>query len=309
MEMIIRSHFLHSPPLSILSSFSSLQLSAPRCIMMNTQKQGRSKFLEFPFVSAPHKNLLVDLVTTIEDRFQSNLLPCSLPPHVQHYKNKSDTSQISLQITPGNNDSPVICLLIYFRSDLRQKELSNSSLSAYLNTSNDAPNFVFDLIRSSPTMLIFFLDLLPPKDLVLCPDYLKTFYDDTKLDTHRQTLENLSEVQPYLSSSLFYRAMASPTAIFVRISTENDGGERIDEIIRNYLDPITKQVLGIWLDHCACAKRELGEEERAFLGKRDCVIRNKTIEYDLGSSFPRMFGPEAAKEILEAIKEYFFMKT
>ncbi|PNX99748.1 red chlorophyll catabolite reductase chloroplastic-like [Trifolium pratense] len=103
--------------------------------------------------------------------------------------------------------------------------------------------------------------------------------------------------------------MASPTAIFVSISTENDGGERIDEIIRNYLDPITKQVLGIWLDHCACAKRELGEEERASLGKRDCVIRNKTIEYDLGSSFPRMFGPEAAKEILEAIKEYFFMKT
>jgi hypothetical protein len=47
-------------------------------------------------------------------------------------------------------------------------------------------------------------------------------------------------------------------------------------------------------------KRELGEEERASLGKRDGVIRNKTFDYDLGSSFPSMFGQEAAKQILEA---------
>jgi len=183
--------------------------------------------------------------------------------------------------------------------------LDITSLSAYLNSSNDAPNFVFELIRSSPTMLILVLDLPPRKDLVLWPDYLKTFYEDTKLDTHRQALEKIPEVQPYVTSSLFIRSVASPTAIFVRIQTENDEGERIDEIIKNHIDSISKQVLGIWLDHCACAEREVGEEDKAYLIKRDGVSRNKTIEVDLGSSFPRLFGPEAAKQILEAIKEYF----
>jgi red chlorophyll catabolite reductase len=182
--------------------------------------------------------------------------------------------------------------------------LDITSLSAYLNSSNDAPNFVFELIRSSPTMLIVVLDLPPRKDLVLWPDYLKTFYEDTKLDTYRQDLEKIPEVQPYVTASLFIRTVASPTAIFLRIQTENVG-ERIDEIIRDHIDLISKQVLGIWLDHCACAEREVGEEDKAYLRKRDGVIRNKTIEVDLGSSFPRLFGPEAAKQILEAIKEYF----
>ncbi|WJX64985.1 red chlorophyll catabolite reductase [Trifolium repens] len=244
MVVMICGHFQLSP-FSILSSSSSssrLQLSAPRCsIMDDTHKQGRSKFLEFPYVSAPHKNLMLDLVSKVEDRFQSQLLPCSLPPDVQYYKSNSGTSQVSLHITPGNTESPLI----------------------------------------------------------------KTFYEDTKLDTHRQALGKIPEVQPYVTSSLFIRTVASPTAIFIRIQTEDDGGERIDGIISDHIDPISKEVLGIWLDHCACAEREVGEEDKAYLRKRDGVIRNKTIEVDLGSSFPRLFGPEAAKQILEAIKEYF----
>lgn len=183
--------------------------------------------------------------------------------------------------------------------------LDITSLSAYLNSSTDAPNFVFEMIRSSPTMLLLILDLPPRKDLVLWPDDLKTFYEDTQLDKHRQTLERVPEVQPYFSSSLYIRTVSSPTAIMVRILTENGGVERMEEIIRDHLDPISKQVLGIWLDHCACAKREVGEAERAYLKKRDGLIRNKTIEIDLGSSFPRLFGPEVANRVLEAIKEYF----
>ena len=53
--------------------------------------------------------------------------------------------------------------------------LDITSLSAYLNSSTDAPNFVFEMIRSSPTMLVLILDLPPRKDLVLWPDDLKTF--------------------------------------------------------------------------------------------------------------------------------------
>ena len=115
--------------------------------------------------------------------------------------------------------------------------LDITTLSAYLNTSNDAPNFVFEIIRSSPTMLILLLDLPPRRDLMLWPDYLRTFYEDTQLDTHRQALERLPEVQPYFSSSLYIRAFTSPPAIFVRIRTENGGEDHMEEIIRNHLDP------------------------------------------------------------------------
>ncbi|GAU28295.1 hypothetical protein TSUD_256230 [Trifolium subterraneum] len=90
-------HFQISP-LSILSSSSSsrLQLSAPRCSIMDAHKQGRSKFLEFPYVSEPHKNLMLDLVSKVEDRFQSKLLPCSLPPDVQYYKSKNGVEPRSI---------------------------------------------------------------------------------------------------------------------------------------------------------------------------------------------------------------------
>lgn len=156
-------------------------------------------------------------------------------------------------------------------------------------------------------MLVLVLDLPPRKDLVLYPDDLKTFYEDTQLDKHRQALEKIPEVQPYYSSSLYVRAVASPTAILVRIETPEEAGgeERMEEIIRNHLDPIAKQVLGFWLDHCAFAKRDVGEAERAYLKKRDGIIRSKTLEVDLGSSFPRMFGPEVANRVLDALKEYF----
>ena len=83
--------------------------------------------------------------------------------------------------------------------------LNITSLSAYLNSSTDAPNLLVELIRSSPTSMVLILDLPPRKDLVLDPDYLKTFYEDTHLDQHRQHLEKLPEVRPYFSSSLYIR--------------------------------------------------------------------------------------------------------
>ncbi|OIW04267.1 hypothetical protein TanjilG_00827 [Lupinus angustifolius] len=266
-----------------------------------------SKFKEFPFVSIPQKKLMLDLVSTLEKRFESDLLPSTLPSNVQYYQNPTSTAQASLHIRPAHAHSPIDFILgSWVHSDLPTGgSLDITSLSGYLNSSNDAPNFVFEMIRSSPTMLVLILDLPPRKDLVLWPDDLKTFYEDTQLDKHRKALETLPEVQPYFSSSLYIRTVASPTAIMVRIQTENDGGERMEEIIRDHLDPISKQVLSIWLDHCACAKREVGEEERAYLKKRDSIIRNKTIEIDLGSSFPRLFGSEVANRVLEVIKEYF----
>ncbi|KAF1864071.1 hypothetical protein Lal_00048636 [Lupinus albus] len=308
--MMLCNHFLHSP-ISILSSSSSSSSSSRSklkpFVSKSVMDDRSNKFKEFPFVSIEHKNLMVDLVSTLENRFDSQLLPSTLPSHVQHYQNPNATSQASLHIRSAHAHSPIDFILgSWVHSELPTGgSLDITSLSGYLNSSNDAPNFVFEMIRSSPTMLVLILDLPPRKDLVLWPDDLKTFYEDTQLDKHRKALETLPEVQPYFSSSLYIRTVASPTAIMVRIQTENDGGERMEEIIRDHLDPISKQVLSIWLDHCACAKREVGEAERAYLKKRDGIIRNKTIEIDLGSSFPRLFGSEVANRVLEVIKDYF----
>lgn len=184
--------------------------------------------------------------------------------------------------------------------------LNITSLSSYLNQTTDAPNFLLELIQSSPTSLVLILDLPPRKDLVLHPDYLQTFYQDTQLDTPRQRLDKLAEAKPYFSSALYIRSVVSPTAILVRIEAEADGqGQSLEEIIENHVGPIAKEVLGIWLDQCACGKREVEEDERAYLKKRDDLIKRKTIEIDLGSNFPRLFGPDAADRVLGAIKEVY----
>ncbi len=183
--------------------------------------------------------------------------------------------------------------------------LNITSLSAYLNSLTDAPNFLIELIQSSPTSLILILDLPPRKDLVFNPDYLHTFYEGTQLDTRRQILEKIPEVRPYISSSLYIRSLVSPTAIMVRIETEASQPGRVEELIKDNVDPIAKEVLDIWLDQCACGKREVGETERAFLEKRDGLIKTKTFEVDLGLSFPRLFGPEVAYRVLGAIRDFF----
>ncbi|KAL2499688.1 Red chlorophyll catabolite reductase [Abeliophyllum distichum] len=182
--------------------------------------------------------------------------------------------------------------------------LNITTLSSYLKPSTDAPHFLMDLIQSSTTSLVLILDLTPRKDLILNPDYLKTYYEDTHLDTYRQRLLTLPEVRPYFSPSFYIRALLSPTAILVSIDT--GGGEKsIEEIIQEHISPIAKDVVQFWLDKCACLEKQVGETEIAYLAKRDQIIKNKTIEVDLGSSFPRLFGQEVSAQILDVLREYY----
>lgn len=181
--------------------------------------------------------------------------------------------------------------------------LNITSLSTYLNSSTDAPYFLIELIRSSPTSLVVILDLPPRKDLVLSPDYLKTFYEDTKLEAQRQMLEKVPEVRPYFSSSLYIRSVVSPTAIVVRI--EAAAVERMEEIMGEHVHPVAKEVLRIWLEQCACVQREVDEAEKDYLQKRDKFVKTKTIEIDLATSLPRLFGQETADRVTAAIQEYF----
>lgn len=317
---VISAHSLHSPfsttaPLLPLRSFPSPPLSKPPRISCSPSPvvgpqtddgDGRKMFMEFPYVSAPYKDLMVDLVSTMESRLGPYLLPCTLPPDVQYYHNRTNTAFGTLHIRSGIKPSPIDFVLgSWLHCKLPSGALNITSLSAYLSPSTDAPNFLIDLIQSSPTSVVLILDMPPRKDLVLHPDYLQTFYEDTQLDKYRKLLDKIPEVRPYSSSSLYIRCFVSPTAILVCIETEPGRTEWMEEIVRHHVSVIAKEVFGVWLDHCACGGREVGETDRAHLAKRDQIFKSKSIEIDLGSSLPRLFGQEVATRVLGVIRDVF----
>ena len=184
--------------------------------------------------------------------------------------------------------------------------LDITNIAGYLKSSTDVPHFQFELVKCSPTFLILFLDLIPRKDIVFSPDYLKTYYEDTQLEKFRQRLDQLPEVQAYFSSSLYFRRVVSPTGIVVSIKCEDGAGpERVEEIIREHVRPISNDIMRIWIDMCVGVGVEVGETERAVLEKRDSLIKSKAIEMDLSSSMPKQFGQEVADRVLRVIKSVY----
>ncbi|KAF8406320.1 hypothetical protein HHK36_008406 [Tetracentron sinense] len=313
--VVLIHHYLHlpfsSPSLSLSYHSSSkrprVRISASSSSSpMDRQNRRRGGYVDFPHLSAQHRELMLDLVSTVETRLESDLLPSSLSPDVQYFENESGNSQAALHIRSGDKASPIDLVLgSWIHCELPSGALDITTISAYLKSSTDAPRFLIEFLQSSPTSLILILDLPPRKDLVLHQDYLDTFYGDTQLDKRRQELAKVPEVRPYFSSSLYIRCVCSPTAILVSINCEAGGEGRMEEIIRDHVGPVAKEVLGIWLDRCACGGRVVEVHERADLEMRDRLIKKKTIEIDLGSSLPRLFGPDVAGRVLEAIRDAF----
>lgn len=181
--------------------------------------------------------------------------------------------------------------------------LNITSFSSYMNNSTDAPHLVIEFIQSSPTSLVLILDLPPRKDLILHPEYLKTFYEDSELEKQRQVLDKIPEVQPYVSPSLYIRSVFSPTAIVVKVDTSESGGDKLEEILRDEVSNVAKQVLGIWLELCVLGgKRDVGDDEKVWLNKRDSLFKSKSIETDIGSTLPRMFGQEITDRVLGVLQ-------
>ncbi|GAV82421.1 RCC_reductase domain-containing protein [Cephalotus follicularis] len=306
-------------PLSLSKPVNTLLLPLPSkklpfCCVCSSKSsdmekgiRGGQRLMEFPHLSAPHKDLMVSLISAFETRLDSHLLPSLVPPDVEYYQNHSGTSQGTLLIRPGIVSSPIDFILAsWLHLELPTGGAMNiTNLQGYLKPSTDAPHFQFELVQCNPTYLIFFLDLTPRKDLVLYPDYLKTFYEDNKLEALRQQLDQVSEIKPYFSSSLHFRSVVSPTGILVSIKCTGDGAQRAGEIIRDNISHVANEVMEIWMYNCVCRVRDIGDYERAQLEKRDRLIKSKAIEMDLSSSLPMQFGQEVADRVLEVIKGAF----
>uniref|UniRef100_A0A7C9EF05 Red chlorophyll catabolite reductase n=1 Tax=Opuntia streptacantha TaxID=393608 RepID=A0A7C9EF05_OPUST len=205
-------------------------------------------------------------------------------------------------------DQPWLSLHPFWCSLLSGAAMNITSLTCYMNDSTDAPPLVMEFIQGGPTSLVVILDLPPRRDLVLYSDYLKTFYEETELEKQRQLLlDTIPEAKPYVSPSLYIRCVFSPTAITARVDTSVGGGggeTRLEEIVRERVSVAAKKVLETWLEVCACGeKREVTQEEdRAYLKKRDAMFKSKTIEVDIGSSLPRLFGQEIADRVLAELR-------
>ncbi|KAH9606964.1 hypothetical protein KSS87_009358 [Heliosperma pusillum] len=261
----------------------------------------RPRFKDFPYVSDPIKHLMLDLVSTVETRLESQLLPCTLPQEVQYYQNDTGTAHGSIFVRSGLSSSPIDFMFgSWLHCELPTgASLNITSLLAYMNDSTDTPQLLIEFIQSSPTSLVILLDLPARRDLVLHPDYLNTFYEETSLEKQRQLLLGIPEIQPYVSPSLYIRCVFSPTAAVIRVDTTATGGEdRLAEIVRDNVSPAAKEVLGIWLDFCELSNRMCNEADRVVLKKRDNMFKKKSIEIDLGSSLPKMFGQETADRII-----------
>ncbi|KAI3916037.1 hypothetical protein MKW98_004478 [Papaver atlanticum] len=274
---------------------------------METPQTNHPKFMDFPHLSISNKNLMVDLVSNMENTLSPDLLPSSLPPEVQYFQNSSATSQGTLHIRSGTNNSLVDCILgSWIHCGLPNGgALDISTLTAYLNSKTDAPRFLIEFLQNSPNSLILILDLPPRKDLVTSPEYLQTFYQETHLDEFRKKLLELSEIRPYISSSLYIRALSSPTAISVTIDCESGGAVRLEEIIQDHVGPIAKDMLEVWLNQCVRIERGVDESEKVELKQRDVLIKKKTVEMDLASSLPRLFGQDVADLVIKAIEKAF----
>ncbi|KAL9255626.1 Red chlorophyll catabolite reductase-like protein [Drosera capensis] len=98
---------------------------------------------------------------------------------------------------------------------------------------------------------------------------------DTQLDKHSQQIEKIPEVSCYVSTALYLRCTVSPTAIFVTIKSEGGGAERLEEIVKDNVNVVAKDLLGIWLDVCVSGPREVEEDERSILKRRDQVFKAK----------------------------------
>ncbi|KAK1309547.1 hypothetical protein QJS10_CPA09g00232 [Acorus calamus] len=314
------SRRLPSPPLPPLRRRSSSQRTFPPPMASSSSSSserviaaggGSGGWLpEFPNLSPSHRDLMAGILSEIDSRAGPLLLPSSVPADVRSFENEQGTCRGALDIRPGVVDGSTINFILasWLHCELPFGALDITTMFGFLNATTDAPHLLMEFIQSSPKSLIIFMDLLPRKDLVLHPDHLTTFYEDTHIDKQRQELEKVTGALPYFSNSLYIRSVLSPTAIALNISLAEDGEVNMEEVLRDSVSPVSKEVARTWLDKCVCSERGVSEVERVDLVRRDSLIKTKTVEIDLAANLPRLFGPDVAERVVEAIQKAFKIK-
>ncbi|RCV42870.1 hypothetical protein SETIT_9G249900v2 [Setaria italica] len=254
----------------------------------------------------PQREVVRALAEQAVARLGPRLLPSAVPDDVAEFRNGAGNAVGSLDVRRGAPGSSIDFML---QSSLHCKvpngAIDITSILIFLNCMTDAPHFLLELIQGSPTSIVVVLDLLPRKDLAFHPEYLQKYYENSRMDEQRAKIDELPQVRPYRSPSLFVRCACSPTAVMVSIDCGQGGEGTLEEIVRGQLAMVAKEVLQFWLDCCADSTTKMDNTERDFLLKRDQIVRSKSIEVDLTANLPMMFDPDVSSRVISEIRKAF----
>eukprot|EP01018_Ginkgo_biloba_P019345 Gb_33842 [translate_table: standard] len=262
-------------------------------------------WVRFPYLTGACRSMMEDIATAIHRHLGSLLCQSRTPPDVSYFTSPRGNAEGSLILRSGANASQVKFVLgSWLHCRLGAGILNAATLIVMLGSQNDAPHFMFEIIQNDSSNFILLLDLLPRKDLVYNPDYLKTFYEETELEKYRQSVEKAHQSQVYVPSSLYVRSAVSPTAILYKfrdLRSPND----LNLLVEKLIHPTAKKVLGTWLDafNTVGGSQKVEEEEEKVILERDEQMRRKAVEKDLSSNLPKLFGQEITDRVIAAVRK------
>lgn len=270
-----------------------------------------NSWVDFPFLSQTAAALMLDLARHIDHELGPLLWQSRTPSEVVRFKNSKGTAEGSVVLRAGKDSGQVSFVLgSWLHCKLTVGTLDIATLIVMLGPDNDAPHFMFEFIQNGSSSIVLLLDLLPRKDVVFEPEYLKRFYEDTELEKLRQGLDKIPQSKVFVSTSLYVRSVVSPTALLYKFKglqrASGKGGhesrEDLDVLVKEIVHRTAKEVLLKWVDAFRNRGRQLEGEERKRMMERDAQIRNKGVEVDLSSNMPKLFGHEITNRVIQAYR-------
>jgi len=256
-------------------------------------------WVEFPKLSPAGKKVMDTVANLMDQGIGEALRPSQTAEDVRSFKGANGEGSVTIRA--GQEGSKIDFVLgSWLNCALPFGELNIATLIAMLGPEADSPHLLFEFIQSGSDALVLVLDLLPRKDLVLDPEYLARFYENSKLESIRQTFEAHPNAQPYLSSALYVRSVVSPTALLYKVSG-GDGG--LDAVIGELVQPAATSLFQTWLEGYKTVGQAMDSDAMAYMKKRDELIKAKGVEVDLSSNMPRLFGQEVADRVVAAFRK------
>lgn len=182
-----------------------------------------------------------------------------------------------------------------------------ATLFVMVSPETDAPHFLFEFVENGSTSLVILADLVPRKDVVLDPEYLRRFYERRDLETVRKSIEKAPQSEAYCCSSLYVRSVVSPTAILCKIHDRAPSGQRGEEALgapmKDIVLPTVRKVFTAWTDAFRNGGKEIMDDiDRRIMAKRDAQIKRHGIEVDLSSNLPKLFGQRITDRVVAAFR-------
>ncbi|KAH9308060.1 hypothetical protein KI387_035971, partial [Taxus chinensis] len=264
------------------------------------------EWIRFPYLTGPCRSMMEDIAKCINRHLGPLLCQTKTPPDVTHFTSPRGNAEGSFILRSGANLSQVKFVLgSWIHCRLGVGILNAATLIVMLGPENDVPHFMFEVIENDSSNLILLLDLLPRKDLVCSPDYLKIYYEDSELEKYRQVVEKAYHSQSYVPSSLYVRSAVSPTALLFKfrdLLAPND----LNLLVEDLIHPTAKNIFGTWFQafsQIGATRPKAEGGEQSVILERDEQIRRMGIERDLSSNLPKLFGQEIADRVIASIRK------